>query len=412
MSDWPVTDFDPTTRDFLHDPYPRLDELRGKTPVAYAPAMDRWLVSSHADVFACQRNPSLGRTYVHRYSDEEMGQTPHDPRWANFWQAERWSLLELEPPDHDRIRSLVASAFTPKRVLGLREPARARSRELLSGLRERQEFDLLADYAQPYSVSIICELLGADGAHEEMFLHWAHAMVKMYEVNTSEDQAVAADTAARDFIRAALDLVEYKRRRPGDDLVSQLVRGDESGAHLSDDELVSTIIVLLNAGHEATVNTTGNGMAALLHHPDQWRLVVTGQVPVRQAVEELIRWDPPLQLFERWVLDSDVEVGGHRLPFGARVAMLYGAANRDPEVFDSPTELDVTRENASRHVNFSGGVHACLGSPLARVELEASFTNLAAMVPDLELVDEPRRTGAFVIWGYESVPVRSPEAAG
>lgn len=412
MNHAPTTDFDPTRPEVLGDPYPHLDALRESTPVAYAPAMDRWLVTRHEDVFACQRNPGLGRSYRQRFTDEEFGRPPQDPRWRNFWQAEKWSLLELEPPAHTRIRSLVSSAFTPKTVLGLREPAAKRSEELLVDLRERPQFDLLTDYAQPYSVSIICELLGAERAHEAMFLHWAHAMVKMYEVNTTPEEAVEADRSAGDFIRAAQDLIDHKRRNPADDLVSRLVQADVEGERLTDEELVSTIIVLLNAGHEATVNTTGNGMTTMIEHPDQWRLVTSGEVPARQAVEELIRFDPPLQLFERWVLDEGIEVGGVELPWGSRIAMLYGAANGDPRVFERPRELDITREGASRHVNFGGGVHACLGSPLARVELEASFANLARLVPDLQLAEAPERTGAFVIWGYRAVPVTSPGHAG
>lgn len=405
------TGFDPTSPAFLADPYPHLDALRESEPIAYSPAMDRWLVSRHEDVFACQRNRSLGRSYRQRYTDEEFGQQPRDPRWASFWQAEQWSLLELEPPDHTRIRRLVSSAFTPKRVLNLREPAARRSEELLTDLRVRPAFDLLLDYAQPYSVSIICELLGADREHEAMFLHWAHAMVKMYEVSTTLEQAEDADRSARDFVLAAKDLIAHKRSSPGEDLVSSLVSADDDGTVLTEDELVSTIIVLLNAGHEATVNTTGNGMTTMLRHPDQWRLVTSGEVPARQAVEELIRFDPPLQLFERWVLDDDVEVRGVRLPLGSRIAMLYGAANGDPRVFAQPRTLDVRRQDASRHVNFGGGIHACVGAPLARVELDASFSNLARLVPDLQLVEEPERTGGFVIWGYRGVSVTSREHA-
>jgi cytochrome P450 len=405
----PTVDFDPLGDVVLSDLYPYLDELRERHPVAYSPALDRWLIGRHADVFAAQRDPRLGRSFRHLYTAEQVGVPDRDPRWSNFWRAEQWSLLELEPPDHDRIRGLISAVFTPKRVAGLRQPAEARAHELLAGLRDHAEFDLLTDYAMPYSVSIICELLGADRAHEHLFLDWAHAMVEMYEVATSEDQARAAEDAAGQFLAGATDLIDYKRAHPADDLVSALVNVRAGDERLSDDEIVSTIIVLLNAGHEATVNTTGNGVTALLTNPEQWGRLLREEVPARQALEELIRWDPPLQLFERWVLTDDVEIAGVPVPFGARIAMLYGAANQDHRVFDKPRQLDLTRENASQHVNFGGGVHACLGAPLARVELEASLRSLARLCPHLRLVRAPRRRPTFVLWGMESVAVTNSQ---
>lgn len=407
MTTAPTTDFDPTRPEVLADPYPYLDALRESTPVAYSEAMDRYLVSSHEAVFSCQRNPKLTRTYDHMYSDEEFGQEAPDPRWSNFWQAEKWSLLQIEPPSHTRLRNLVSKAFNPKQVLGLREPAMKRSEELLLELRERPQFDLITDYAEPYSVSIISNFLGADRSHEPLFLDWAHAMVRMFEVNTPDNEKVAADQAAGDFLAAAQDLVDYKRKSPGDDLISQLVEARVDGVGLTDEELVSLIILVLNAGHEAVVNTTGNGLTAMMRHPEQWNLVTSGQVPARMAVEEMIRWDPPLQLFERWVMEEGVEIDGVSVPFGARIAMLYGAANRDPKVFERPDEFDVTRTNASQHINFSGGVHACVGSPLARVELAATVDNFARLVPDIHLVAEPERDNAFVIWGYKDIQVAS-----
>ncbi|GAA2380197.1 cytochrome P450 [Dactylosporangium salmoneum] len=408
----PTIAFDPTDPAFLADPYPILDAVReSDTPVAYAPAIDKWIVTRHADVRACQREARLGRVFDHMYTPEQISAQPRDPRWVNFWEAERFSLLELEPPAHDRIRSLVSAAFTPRRVLDLRQPARQRAAELLSPLRERASFDLLHDYAMPYSISIICELLGADRSYEQLFLDWAHSMVRMYEVDTSEQHAAEADQAARDFVACIRELIADTRRSPRDGLISALVSVHDEDDTLSEAEIISTVIVLLNAGHEATVNTTGNGIAALLTHPDQWQRLLAGEVEPRQAIEELIRWNPPLQMFERWALTEDITIGGVAIPFGAKVAMLYGAANRDPRVFDHPERLDIGRANASRHVNFGGGIHACLGAPLARIELEASFSLIRELCPDLRLVSEPKHTNAFVIWGYEAVQVSAQRAA-
>jgi cytochrome P450 len=186
-------------------------------------------------------------------------------------------------------------------------------------------------------------------------------------------------------------------------MVTALVEARVDGGRLSDDEIVSTVIVLLNAGHEATVNTLGNGMLAFARRPDQWRRVVSGEVPAAAAVEEMIRYDPPLQLFERWVLTDHVAIGDVPIPRGAKIAMLFGAANRDPRVFAQPDEFDVGRENAAEHIGFGGGIHVCIGAPLARIELEASVEALRRSWPELELAEEPRRTGAFVIWGLEAL---------
>jgi cytochrome P450 len=182
------------------------------------------------------------------------------------------------------------------------------------------------------------------------------------------------------------------------------VQARVDGQHLSEAEIVSTVIVLLNAGHEATVNTLGNGVRALLAHREQWERLVAGAVGAAAAVEELIRFDPPLQLFERWVLE-DVEVAGTAIPRGERISMLFGSANRDPRVFASPDEFDVGRANAADHIGFGGGIHVCIGAPLARIELEESLRALVERCPDLELAGAPRRVPAFVIWGLERLDV-------
>jgi unspecific monooxygenase len=202
-----------------------------------------------------------------------------------------------------------------------------------------------------------------------------------------------------------LELIEERRSAPRGDLVTRLVEAEVDGRRLSDDQIVSTIIVLLNAGHEATVNTLGNGVLALLRHPEQWGRLVAGEVDPARAVEELIRWDPPLQLFERWVLEDGVEIAGEPVPRGEKVALLFGSANRDRRVFDDADAFDVGRSNAAEHIGFGGGIHVCIGAPLARIELEASLRALLARAPGLSLAEEPRRNRAFVIWGLEALQV-------
>ena len=395
--------FDPSDPGFLEDPYPVLNRLRETAPVFYDESRERWFVTRHEDVRSCLRDKRLGRNFRHVMSAEEIGVPPLDPRWHAFWATERWSLLWLEPPDHTRIRKLVAAAFTPRSVEALREPARELARELLEPLAEAGSMELLYDYAQPYSIAVICRMLGVPLDRHRDLLDWSHRMVKMYEFDVPDAAAESANRAAAEFTDYVRALIAERRDQPRDDMVSALVGARVDGGRLSDDEIISTVIVLLNAGHEASVNTLGNGMLAFARHPAQWRRVVSGEVPATAAGEEMIRFDPPLQLFERWVLTDGVEVGGAAVPRGGKIAMLFGAANRDPRVFERPDEFDVGRANAAQHIGFGGGIHVCIGAPLARIELEASVDALRRYWPDFELVEEPRRTGAFVIWGLAAL---------
>ncbi len=346
--------FDPSDPAFLEDPYPTLNRLRESSPVFYDERRERWFVAGHEDVRACLRDKRLGRNFRHVLTPEEIGVPPLDPRWEAFWQSERWSLLWLEPPDHTRIRKLVAAAFTPRSVEALREPARELAAELLAPLAEAGEMELLYDYAQPYSIAVICRMLGVPLDRHRDLLDWSHRMVKMYELDVPDAAAEAANRAAAEFQEYVRTLIGERRAQPGDDMVSALVEARVDGERLSDDEIVSTVIVLLNAGHEASVNTLGNGMLAFARHPEQWQRLVDGNVAAAAA--------------------------------GARV-------------FDRPDEFDVGRENAAQHIGFGGGIHVCIGAPLARVELEASLEALRSYWPDFRLESEPRRTGAFVIWG-------------
>ena len=395
--------FEPSDPSFLQDPYPVLTRLREGARVFYDERRERWFVTRHEDVRACLRDKRLGRNFRHVLTEAEIGVPPLDPRWQSFWQTERWSLLWLEPPDHTRIRKLVAAAFTPRSVEALREPARSLAQELLEPLAERGEMELLYDYAQPYSISVICRMLGVPLDRHRDMLDWSHRMVKMYEFDVPEDVAAAANRAAGEFQEYVRGLIAERRAQPQDDMVTALVDARVDGERLSDDEIVSTVIVLLNAGHEASVNTLGNGMLAFARHPEQWQRVVAGDVACATAGEELIRYDPPLQLFERWVLTDGFAIGETPIPRGDKLALLFGSANRDPRVFERPDEFDAGRENAVQHIGFGGGIHVCIGAPLARVELEASLEALRRYWPDFRLRSDPRRTGAFVIWGLAAL---------
>ena len=401
-----IARFRPNDPEFLDDPYPVLSALREATPVFRNELTGQWTITRFADVYETLRDRRLGRSYTHLFEHEELGRTAPDPRWSSFLQHERWSLLCLEPPDHTRIRRLVSKVFTPRAVAELRPSIEGLANALLDECVERGRFDVLSDYAQPYSVAVICSMLGVPRSDTRALLDWSHAIVKMYELSTPDDVCRAADQAAAEYIAYTKALIAEKRRSPDGLLVSELVAVEDDGDVLTEDEIVSTTMVLLEAGHEATVNTLGNGVNALLRHPEQWRRLVAGEVDARTAVEEMLRWDAPLQLFERWILADGVEIAGQKMSKGDEVAMLFGSAQRDPRRFAEPDRFDIGRGDQA-HIGFGGGVHFCVGAPLARQEIEVSMAGLVARCPELSLVDEPRRLPNFVIRGLESLIVET-----
>lgn len=402
-------DFDFSDTSFTADPYPRLSAIREETAVFYAKKHKEeerglWFLTRYEDVLAAQRDRRLGRVPEPLLSPQEVGVPPERADWAPYYAIEQSSLLMLEPPDHTRLRRLISREFTPKRVAALRPAITAHADRFLDQAVNGRELDLLADYAQPYSVHVICELIGAPTSDWRSLLDWSHKIVKMYELDTTEEQAASAVQASAEFDAWTRELIAGKRAEPGDDLVSGLCFVETDDGTLTDEEIVSTVILLLNAGHEATVNTLGNGVAALLETPGAWRQVASGAVSPSVAVEEMIRYDPPLQLFERWVLRDGYEVAGQPIDKGEKVAMLFGAANRDPRHFPDPDAFTVSRNDRS-HVTFGAGIHLCIGAPLARLELDVALDRLARRCPNLELARSPTRNDAFVIHGYKSVDV-------
>jgi cytochrome P450 len=389
---------------FLADPYPTFAALRDASPIFWYEQTGQWMLTRHRDVHETLRDRRLGRVYTHRYSHAELGRPEPDPRWQAFHDHARYQLLELEPPDHTRIRQLITKVFTPRAVQALRPQIERFASEMLDRCAGQDRFDLVTDYAQPYSVAVICSMLGVPRSDTAQLLDWSHAIVKWYELTADDALRDAASAAAGQFMDYVRGLIAAKRAEPDGALVSRLVTVEEAGDRLSDDEIVDTTIVLLNAGHEATVNTVGNGMRAFLHHPDEWRRVTTGAVAPRTAVEEMIRWDAPLQLFERYVLDDGVSVAGQPLAVGDEVAMLFGSANRDGARFPEPDRFDAGRGDTG-HVGFGGGIHFCVGAPLARLELEVSLEMLTSRFPGLALVEEPAYHPTFVIRGLTGLLV-------
>ncbi|SFA83569.1 Cytochrome P450 [Amycolatopsis marina] len=385
--------FDPRDPAFLADPYPAFAQLRAEGEVHRHEGLGLAVAVSHNAASAVLRHRGLGRIW----SDA----TPAD-RFVSFNLLHRNSLLENEPPAHTRLRRLVSSAFARGHVERLRPTVEALADRMVGTLVERiaanGQADLLEHLAAPLPVEVIAELLDVPPADRPLLVPWSNAIVKMYEYGLPEQQRDAAERAAGEFAGYLRDLAGNRTRHPGDDLVSHLVASELTG-----DEVVATAVLLLMAGHEATVNVIGNGVAALLAHRAQWDRLVADPGLLATATEELIRFDSPLQLFER-TATKDVEIAGFQVAEGEKIAALLGAAARDPEVFADPDTLDVGRD-PNPHLGFGGGIHYCVGAPLARIEIAAALGALIRRVPGLRPADEPGRRAEFVIRGLRTLPV-------
>ncbi|MEV7579880.1 cytochrome P450 [Streptomyces erythrochromogenes] len=398
--------FDPWDAAFVADPYPAYRELRERGRAIWWEATGQWLVPHYADVSALLRDRRLGRTYLHRFSHEEFGREAPPPEHEPFHVLNGNGLLDLEDPAHARVRRLVAKAFTPRTVERLVPAVQRMAGELVGRLLADGGGDLLATVAEPLPVAVIAELLGVPESDRALLRPWSADICGMFELRPDEETARRAVRASIDFSAYLRELIAERRARPGEDLISGLIAAHDEEGRLSEQEMVSTCVLLLNAGHEATVNTTVNGWWALLRHPEQLAALRSGRDPEKlsTAVDELMRYDTPLQMFERWVLD-DIRVGDTDIPRGAEVALLFGSANRDPARFEDPDALDLERAD-NPHLTFGAGIHYCLGAPLARRELEASFGALLADgVPPLRLVEEPQWQDGYVIRGLKSLLV-------
>jgi cytochrome P450 len=402
--------FAPTDVGFIADPYAAYEELRRSAPVLYDQATDHWLISRYEDVDGLLRVRRFGRTYLHMATHGEMGR-PAPPGWhAPFWDLINAGILDMEPPDHTRVRKLVAKAFTPKFVEALRPRVQSIFDDLVDDVAGAGEFDMLPRLAEPLPVTVIAEMLGVPRSDHHLLRPWSADIVKMYELNppiSSQQDAVRASVEFSDYLRG---LARERRSRPGDDLISGLVHVIDEGETLTEDELVGTCVLLLNAGHEATVNSTLLGWLALFRHPDRLEELRADHSLIPSAVEELLRFQTPLPMFERWALEP-FELHGVRIPKGAELGLLFDSANRDPDVFDDPDGLRLARR-PNAHLTFGAGIHFCLGAPLGRMELQISFLTLLERFPDMELVEEPRFRPNYIIRGLDGLRVEPKASRG
>ncbi len=391
-----VPDFE--SPEFVANPYPGLAHLRAAGQPVWSEQLGQFLAATHRDANDVLRARSLQRVFSPREPVDE---------WSTFNYLHADSLLDSEPPKHTRLRSLVTKAFNPKTIDGLR-PAVG---EIVGRLLDEMEnnftkgtADLIHDFAEPLPVKVIAYLLGFPPEDEDLLRPWSQAIVKMYEVSPSDQTREDAKKAANEFAAYVEGLMRHRKDHPGDDLISQLAAVEDGGERLSAHELIATCVLLLNAGHEASVNGLGNGMVAAMNHPEQMDLLRARPDEVSPtAIEEFLRFDSPLHLFER-TARADTEIGGVVVKEGQKIAALIGSANRDESVFDQPERFDITRD-PNPHIGFGAGIHFCIGAPLARMEMSIALPALMKRFPDITLSGQPESRGTFVLRGWARAPV-------
>jgi cytochrome P450 len=371
--------FDTADPAFVGDPYQVYASLRAAGP-QWCPSAGGWLIARHSQVDALLRDRRLGRVFTSR---EPAG------AFTAWNMINRLNMLELEPPDHPRQRRLVSRAFTPRRVAQLRPRVRRQCRQLVDEALAAGDgrLELVRGLAEPLPVAVIGALLGIPEGDWALLRPWSNAIVALYDLQASPEAEVAAERAASEFVDYLRAQIEDRRHHPQDDLLTALVRASEGADRLSADEVVAIAILLLNAGHEATVNVIGGGVLSLISHPDQQSRLPDEPEKLPGAVDELIRYDTPLSMFMRTAFE-DIDLGTAVVRAGQRVGLLLGAANRDPEAFERAERLDVTRTD-NPHVGFGAGIHYCLGAPLARLEVAEALAALLRRGRRWELAEPP-----------------------
>jgi cytochrome P450 len=390
---------------FKANPYRVYAELRSRAPVHRVELPDGrgvWLITRYDDVLAVLKDTRFVKDWRNALTPEQLSQVPPIPP---VMEPLSRNMLDMDPPDHERLRALVSKAFTPRLVERMRPRVQAIADALLDEVLDRGEMDLIDDYAFPLPITVIAELLGVPAEDSNNFREWSDAAVSG---NSSqeylEEILIPHMTAFTDYLRA---LFEEKRKNPRDDLVSALVRAEEAGVRLSEDELLGMVFLLLVAGHETTVNLIGNGVLALLQHPDQLRKLRDDPSLIKPAVEELLRYDGPVEASTERFAKEDVDMGGTVIPKGEMVLVVLASADHDPERFADPDELDITRAD-NRHLAFGKGIHHCLGAPLARMEGQIAISTLLKRMPNLRLkcsADSLSWRPGLILRGLRGLPV-------
>jgi cytochrome P450 len=389
MSETKTQTFDWTSPAFLADPYPHYRRLRETDPVHFNQARGTWMLTRYNDMIGVLRDDEL-------FSAERGPQAVSDD--------EPRSMLGSDPPDHTRLRTLVNKAFTPRAIRALTDRIHEIVDGLLDEVGDRGEMEAINDFAYPLPITVIAELLGVPASDRDFFRDASQKIA--VALGPIEDMQVAmrAMEGRNQLVDYFNELIPKRKNVPADDLITALLQAEESDDFLSHGELIAMLLLLLVAGHETTVNLIGNGMLALLRNPDQMERLRAEDGIGRQAIEELLRYDSPVQMTGR-LAKVDLEIGGKQIRAGQGVSTVVAAANRDPEVFADPDRLDLTREPCN-HLSFSAGIHFCLGAQLARLEGQIALTTIARRFPNLKLAtDELTYRPAPILRGLEALPV-------
>jgi cytochrome P450 PksS len=391
---------------FKADPYPVYANLRETSPihrVTPPEGQSFWVITRYADVDAVLRDNRFVKNWRSVMTPEQLAKLPEvSPAFETLSQH----MLALDPPDHTRLRTLVSKAFTPRMIEQLRPRIQSIADELLDAVQDKGTMDLIDDYAFPLPITVITDMLGVPIADQDKFRVWSNTIVSgsgTLGSGPSEEQTAAAQ-AFIDYLRV---FFAEKRANPGDDLTSALIRAEEAGDTLSEEELYAMIFLLLIAGHETTVNLIGNGMLALLQHPDQMALLRSNPGLIKPAIEELLRYEPPVETSSGRFASEDIEIGGTLIAKGEIVMVAIAAANCDPEQFANPDMLDITR-TPNPHLAFGKGIHYCLGAPLARLEGEIAINTLLQRMPNLRLnmaPEEVKWRPGILLRGLTRLPV-------
>ncbi len=392
--------------DFKANPYPTYAHLRSEAPIQRVELPDgqgMWLVTRYEDVSAVLRDERFVKDWRNAMTPEQIVGVPPIPE---VMKPLTRNMLDTDPPDHERLRALVSKAFTPRLIERMRPRVQEIADTLLDVVQDKGEMDLIDDYAFPLPIIVIAELLGVSAEDRNKFREWSNAAVSGDTTQEYVEKVLLPHMQAfTDYLRA---MFEEKRKNPKDDLISALVRAEEAGDKLSEDELLAMVFLLLIAGHETTVNLIGNGVLALLQHPDQLRKLREDPSLIKPAIEELLRYDGPVETSTERFAREDVRIGETVIPRGEMVLVVIASADHDPERFPNPDALDITRAD-NKHVAFGKGIHFCLGAPLARMEGQIAINTLLRRMPDLRLADAPEsltwRPG-MVLRGLRGLPVK------
>ncbi|HEV7683057.1 MAG TPA: cytochrome P450 [Pyrinomonadaceae bacterium] len=404
-----MTQYDLKSAEFLRNPYPVYDELRANDPIYWSAENGYWIITRYADIVAQVQNDRLSsnRIGAHQARMPEAAKEHFRP----FFTAVGSWMLMIDPPDHTRLRALVSKAFTPGVVENMRALVQKLVDEMLAHVKERGRMDVMTDLANPLPAIVIAELLGVSGADQQQFKAWsddiAMGLGGIDTARTKEELFSLYDLAQKSFIALA-DYFRVKvaelRTRPSDNLLSALIQAEEQGDRLTESELFANCVLLMIAGHETTTNLIGNGVLALLRNPEQKDQLAHNPQAIVSAVEELLRYDSPVQKMGRIAL-ANLDIGGKQIKQGDLVCVSYAAGNRDPEQFASPAQLDIMRK-PNRHLAFGHGLHYCVGAALARLEGQIAINTMLNRLPELRLETEDMEWNRnLTLRGLKSLPV-------